>query len=67
VVRIIRFGAEAALAVHYGRRMIGWMDSDIFHDIAAVFMIAAFALTALSLLRLELRATRPRRQSRHAL
>lgn len=51
-VRIIRFGVEAALAVYYGRRIIGWMESDSFHDVVAVLMIAAFALTAFSLVKL---------------
>lgn len=52
VVRTIRFGAEAALAVVYGQRILGWMDSDIFHDLVAFFMIAAFVLTAWSLVKL---------------
>lgn len=51
-VRIVRFGVEAVLAVYYGRRIIGWMDSDLFHDIVAFVMIAAFVLTALSLVKL---------------
>jgi len=52
IVRLIRFGVEAALAVTYGRRILGWMDSDLFHDIAAVVMVLAFALTALSIAKL---------------
>ncbi len=51
-VRIFRFGIEAALAVRYGRRIIAWMDSDLFHDIVFVFMVLAFALTALSIVKL---------------
>ena len=57
IVRVIRFGLEAALAFRYGRRIIGWMDSDLFHDVVALFMFAAFALTALSLFKL-IRSTR---------
>ncbi|HZP49330.1 MAG TPA: VTT domain-containing protein [Vicinamibacterales bacterium] len=52
IVRIVRFGIEAALAVVYGNRIIGWMDSDIFHDVVAFFMFAAFALTAWSIVKL---------------
>ena len=66
-VRIVRFGIEAALAVRYGRRIIAWMDSDLFHDIVFVFMVLAFALTALSIVKL-LRSARTsgRRSARRA-
>ncbi len=66
VVRTIRFGIEAALAIVYGRRILGWMDSDIFHDIVGVFMFAAFALTAWSLVKL-MKSTRTsgRQSGRH--
>lgn len=52
LVRIVRFGAEAALAVIYGRNILGWMESDTFHNIVAFFMFAAFALTAWSIVKL---------------
>jgi len=67
VVRMIRFGAEAALAVRYGRRILQWMDSPIFHDIVLFFMILAFILTALSIMKL-LRSTKTsgRRSARRA-
>ena len=57
IVRLVRFGLEAALAVRYGRRILGWMDSDIFHDVVMFFMIVALALTALSVVKL-VRSTR---------
>jgi membrane protein YqaA with SNARE-associated domain len=57
IVRIFRFGLEAALAMIYGRRILGWMESDLFHDIVAIFMFLAFALTALSIIKL-IRLTR---------
>ncbi len=52
IVRIVRFGAEAVLAIVYGKSILGWMDSEIFHDIVAFFMFAAFALTAWSIVKL---------------
>lgn len=56
-VRILRFGVEAALAVRYGRRILVGIDSDLFHDIVAFFMVLAFVLTALSIVKL-LRSSR---------
>jgi len=58
VTRVIRFGLEAALALVYGRRIIAWLDSDIFKDVIFGFIILAVALTALSIVRV-VRATRP--------
>jgi len=52
VVRLFRFGAEAALAIVYGRQILVWIDSDLFHDIVAFFMILAAALTVLSIVKL---------------
>jgi membrane protein YqaA with SNARE-associated domain len=57
VVRLIRFGVEAWLAVYYGRGILRAMDSDLFHDIVAFFIFAAFLLTALSIVKL-IRSTR---------
>ncbi len=50
--RLLRFGLEATLAVIYGRRILGWMNSNLFHDIVSVFMVAAFGLTAVSIVKL---------------
>jgi membrane protein YqaA with SNARE-associated domain len=55
--RILRFGAEAALAATYGRRVLTMLDSDLFHDIVSFFIAIAIVLTALSLVHV-IRATR---------
>jgi membrane protein YqaA with SNARE-associated domain len=60
VCRLFRFGVEAALARTYGRRIIAIMDSDLFRDVVVFFMIVAFVLTALSIVRL-VRSSRPGR------
>jgi membrane protein YqaA with SNARE-associated domain len=62
IVRLIRFGAEAALAVTYGKSILGWMESDLFHDIVFGFMILAFVLTAILLVKL-IRSSRGARTS----
>lgn len=67
IVRMIRFGIEAALAVIYGRRILQWMDSPIFHDIVFFFMLLAFVLTALSIIKLvKSTKTSGRRSARRA-
>jgi membrane protein YqaA with SNARE-associated domain len=58
VCRLVRFGAEAALAVVYGRRIISWLDSDRFQNIVFVCVAIAIVLTILSIIRL-VQATRP--------
>jgi membrane protein YqaA with SNARE-associated domain len=65
VVRILRFGLEAALAHVYGEHIMMWLDSDLFHDIVAFFVVIAIALTALSLVQV-IRATRTPRRKRAA-
>jgi membrane protein YqaA with SNARE-associated domain len=57
ICRILRFGAEAALAATYGRRVLTMLDSDLFHDIVSFFIVIAIVLTALSLVHV-IRATR---------
>jgi membrane protein YqaA with SNARE-associated domain len=57
VFRLVRFGLEAALAILIGRRIVGWLDSDRFHDIALIVIVLAFALTAMSIVRV-VRSTR---------
>jgi membrane protein YqaA with SNARE-associated domain len=56
--RLLRFGAEAALAVAYGRRILQWLESDTFHDFVLAFSLLAVALTALSIVKL-VRSSRP--------
>jgi membrane protein YqaA with SNARE-associated domain len=55
--RILRFGLEAALALVYGRRIMTWLDSDLFHDVAMFFIAIAVLLTVVSLVQV-VRATR---------
>lgn len=60
--RLLRFGIEAVLAVWYGRRILAWMDSDLFHQIAFACLALAVVLTTLSIVRLT-RSSRPARAS----
>jgi membrane protein YqaA with SNARE-associated domain len=52
VCRLFRFGLETALALVYGRSILGWMDSDIFHDVVAGCIAIAIALTIVSIVKL---------------
>ena len=67
VCRIVRFGVEAALAATYGHAVLSWLDSDLFHDIVSFAIVAAGALTVISIVKL-LRSTRTsgRRSARRA-
>jgi membrane protein YqaA with SNARE-associated domain len=67
VCRIFRFGIEAALAVVYGRHILAWLDSALFHDVVAFFIVAAGVLTIVSIVKL-IRSTRTsgRRSARRA-
>jgi membrane protein YqaA with SNARE-associated domain len=49
--RLLRFGGETLLALIYGRRIIGWFDSEIFHKSVTVCLLLAGALTVLSIVR----------------
>ena len=62
VCRILRFGLEAALAAVYGRRIVGWLNSDLFHDIVSGCIVLAIALTTLSIVRLVRSTRRPSRR-----
>jgi len=61
--RLLRFGAEAYLATLYGRRILSWLDSDLFHDIVFGMIVLAAILTALSIVKL-VRSTRREGKSR---
>ena len=63
--RLLRFGAEAALAAAHGERILGWLESNVFHDIMSGFIVLALVLTAMSLVRI-VRTTRPARRRRAA-
>jgi membrane protein YqaA with SNARE-associated domain len=61
VCRLVRFGAEAWLAALYGRRILHWLDSDIFHDIVSACLVFALIATVWSIVQV-VRATRPSRR-----
>jgi membrane protein YqaA with SNARE-associated domain len=65
VCRLFRFGLEAALAVAYGRKILSWLDSDIFHDFVAGCAALALALTIVSIVRL-VKSSRPSKRRRAA-
>jgi membrane protein YqaA with SNARE-associated domain len=50
--RLLRFGVESWLAVTYGRQILGWLDSDLFHDVVLGLTVLALVLTTLSLVQL---------------
>ena len=57
VCRLLRFGLEAALARTYGPRVLALMDSDVFRDVASLFIVVAAGLAIVSAVRL-FRSTR---------
>jgi membrane protein YqaA with SNARE-associated domain len=65
ICRLLRFGAEAAFAARYGRHILDWMESDIFHDVVGLFMVVAFALTALSIVKIVRSTRTSSRRSAH--
>ena len=61
--RILRFGAEAALAATYGQGVMRMLDSDLFHEIVMVFVALAIALTVFSLVKIVRTSARPAARS----
>src|SRR5215203_3538489 len=62
LVRLVRFGLEATLAVIYGRRILGWMKSDLFQAVVIGFTIIAVGVTIAgmwTLIRQSRKAERP--------
>jgi membrane protein YqaA with SNARE-associated domain len=59
LVRLVRFGVEAGLAVMYGPRILMWMKSDLFQMIVGGMAIVAVVVTIAGIWTLV-------RQSRHA-
>jgi membrane protein YqaA with SNARE-associated domain len=59
--RLLRFGLEAVLAIVYGRHILAWLDSDLFHEIVVFFVGIAAVLTAFSVVQV-IRATWPRKR-----
>jgi len=56
-MRFLRFFAESLLAVIYGRRILGWLRSDIFEYVIISMMILALAGTAITIIQM-IRKTR---------
>ena len=61
-MRLVRFGAEAALARVYGRGILRVLQSDGFQAVVAGFIVLALVGTAISIVALW-RKTRPRPQT----
>jgi membrane protein YqaA with SNARE-associated domain len=61
VCRMIRFGGEALLAHIYGRHILGWLESDLVHDIVGVCTILAALLTVGSVVKAVRMSRGPRR------
>jgi len=59
--RLLRFGVEAALAATYGKRILAWLESDLFQDIATCLIVVAMALTVWSTVHL-LHSNRPQKR-----
>jgi len=59
--RLLRFGVESLLAIWYGRRILSWFDSDLFHTVVTLIILAAIAVSAVSIVR-----TFGRRSAPHA-
>jgi membrane protein YqaA with SNARE-associated domain len=62
VCRVLRFSAEAALAFIYGRRLLLWLDTSVFHTILLGVLLLGVTLTALAIAKL-LNSSRPTRQT----
>jgi membrane protein YqaA with SNARE-associated domain len=48
-MRLLRFGIEAALAMRYGRQILSWLESDLFHNIIVGLVVLAVGLTGWSI------------------
>ena len=61
--RLLRFGIEALLAAIYGRALLKWFESDVFHNIVIVLSVLGLALTGVSIAKLFISS---RSQKHHA-
>jgi membrane protein YqaA with SNARE-associated domain len=50
--RLVRFGAEAVLAVVYGPRILAWLESDTVNEVVGWIIVLAMAASVISLIRL---------------
>jgi membrane protein YqaA with SNARE-associated domain len=64
--RLLRFGGEALLVAIYGRRILGWLDSNTFFDLVALGALLGAVLTALSIVKLYRSSRAPVRSRRAA-
>jgi len=58
--RLLRFGVESLLAVWYGRRILGWFDSNLVHTVLTLIILAAIAISVISIVRTFGRRSAPR-------
>ena len=63
VCRLIRFGIEALLAAIYGRALLTWFESDVFHDIVIALCVVGLALTVVSIARLFMSSRSPHQRA----
>ena len=48
-MRILRFGVEAFLAAHYGRRILAWLEGDVVQRMVFGCIVFGVALTGWTL------------------
>jgi membrane protein YqaA with SNARE-associated domain len=58
ITRLFRFGAEAMLAVQFGKRILSWLESDLVESVISAVIILAAVLTVIAIVRL-FRSSRP--------
>lgn len=56
--RLLRFGIESWLAATYGRRIIRWLDADLFQDVVIGCIALTLILTTVSIVRI-VRSSKP--------
>jgi len=49
LVRIVRFGAETALAAHYGTTVLRWLNSDVVAEVVSGIILLAIVMSAISI------------------
>src|SRR4030095_17236542 len=49
--RLLRFGVESLLSVWDCRRILSWFDSDLFHTVLTLIILAAIAVSVVSTIR----------------
>jgi membrane protein YqaA with SNARE-associated domain len=64
--RVLRFGAEAALASHYGSQILRWMKTPMFKSIIGVFIALAVIGTIVSAIALVRSSRRKHQPARRA-